>query len=121
MINFMSLEEKKIKKVKKNRSSLEVEWGDGEKSKFNYMWLRDNCPTAHDKDTRHRMFNILKVSTSINPKKYSIKEDGKLTTHELLKVFNCGIGMMIFIEDKDKNAILNLLPKSFIIGHVIKK
>ena len=50
-----------------------------------------------------------------------IKEDGKLTSQELFKVFNCGIGMMIFIEDKDKDVILNLLPKSFIIGHVIKK
>ena len=67
-----------IKNVTKNNNSIEIEWNDGEKSNFNYMWLRDNCPTAHDKDTRHRMFNILKVSTRINPKKYSIKEDGKL-------------------------------------------
>ena len=37
------------------------------------LWLRDNCPTAHDKDSRHRMFNILKVSENINPKKYSVK------------------------------------------------
>ena len=42
------------------------------------MWLRDNCPTAHDKDSRHRMFNILKVSNRINPKKYSINSAGKL-------------------------------------------
>ena len=52
----------------KNGSALNVEWSDGEKSNFNFMWLRDNCPTAHDKDSRHRMFNILKVSQNISPK-----------------------------------------------------
>ena len=67
-----------IKNVVKKKSTLEIDWNDGEKSNFHFMWLRDNCPTAHNIDTRHRMFNILKVSTGINPKKYSIKEDGKL-------------------------------------------
>ncbi len=57
-----------IKNIKKNSTNLEVDWSDGKKSKFNYLWLRDNCPTAHDKDSRHRMFNILKVSNNINPK-----------------------------------------------------
>ena len=67
-----------IKNITKNSTNLEVDWSDGKKSKFNYLWLRDNCPTAHDKDSRHRMFNILKVSEDINPKNYSVKEDGKL-------------------------------------------
>ena len=67
-----------IKNIIKNSSYLEVEWNDGEKSKFNYMWLRDNCPTAHDQDSRHRMFNILKLSNKINPKKYSLNKEGKL-------------------------------------------
>ena len=30
------------------------------------------------KISRHRMFNILKVSNQINPKKYSINSSGKL-------------------------------------------
>ena len=67
-----------ISKVSKNGSALNVEWSDGEKSNFNFLWLRDNCPTAHDKDSRHRMFNILEVSTNIEPKTYKINEDGKL-------------------------------------------
>ena len=67
-----------IKNVTTNNNAIEIEWNDGEKSSFNYMWLRDNCPTAHDKDTRHRMFNILEISTGINPRKYSINKDGKL-------------------------------------------
>jgi len=67
-----------ISKVSKNGSALNIEWSDGEKSNFNFMWLRDNCPTAHDKDSRHRMFNILEVSTSIEPKEYKINDHGKL-------------------------------------------
>ena len=67
-----------ISKVSKNGSALNIEWSDGEKSSFNYMWLRDNCPNAHDKDSRHRMFNILKVSQDINPIKYNINKEGKL-------------------------------------------
>jgi gamma-butyrobetaine dioxygenase len=67
-----------ISKLEKNSTYLKVIWSDGEESKFNYMWLRDNCPTAHDKDSRHRMFNILNVSQNINPKNYSVSSDGKL-------------------------------------------
>ena len=67
-----------ISKVSKNGSSIDVVWNDGEKSNFNYLWLRDNCPTAHDKDSRHRMFNILNVSTDINPKNYKIAANGSL-------------------------------------------
>ena len=57
-----------ISKISKNGSSLNIEWQDGEKSTFNFLWLRDNCPTAHDKDSRHRMFNILNVSSDIKAK-----------------------------------------------------
>jgi len=67
-----------ITNIEKNNSYLKISWSDGEESKFNYMWLRDNCPTAHDKDSRHRMFNILEVSKSLNPKKYMINKEGKL-------------------------------------------
>ena len=67
-----------ISRIEKNSSYLKVIWNDGEESKFNYMWLRDNCPSAHDKDSRHRMFNILEVSQNINPKNYNINKEGKL-------------------------------------------
>ena len=67
-----------IKNVSKNGTSLEVEWNDGIKSQFNYMWLRDNCPTAHDPHSRHRMFNILNVSENLNAKSLNVNKDGKL-------------------------------------------
>ena len=67
-----------VSKVSANGSSLDILWTDGKKSNFNYLWLRDNCPTAHDKHSRHRMFNILEVSTSIKAKNFKINDDGKL-------------------------------------------
>ena len=67
-----------ISKISQNGSGLDVEWNDGEKSNFNFMWLRDNCPTARDKDSRHRMFNLLKTSTNIAPKQFKINKEGKL-------------------------------------------
>ena len=67
-----------ISKVSANGSSIDVFWNDGKKSNFNYLWLRDNCPTAHDKDSRHRMFNILQVSENIKAKNFKINDDGNL-------------------------------------------
>jgi gamma-butyrobetaine dioxygenase len=42
------------------------------------MWLRDNCPTAHDKDSHHRMFNILNVSENLSVKDFKIDDKGSL-------------------------------------------
>ena len=67
-----------ISKIEKGRSDLKIKWSDGEESKFNYLWLRDNCPTAHDKDSRHRMFDILNVSKNLNPTEYKVNDEGKL-------------------------------------------
>jgi gamma-butyrobetaine dioxygenase len=67
-----------ISKVSKNGSALNVEWNDGEISSFNFLWLRDNCPTAHDKDSNHRMFNLLEVSENFHASEYKINFEGKL-------------------------------------------
>jgi len=67
-----------ISKVEINKNNLYVKWSDGEESNFNYFWLRDNCPSAHDKDTNHRMFNILETSENLCAKEFKVNEDGKL-------------------------------------------
>ena len=67
-----------IEKIEKLKTDLKIKWSDGEESAFNYMWLRDNCPTAHDKDSRHRMFNILNVSENLNVKNFEINSSGHL-------------------------------------------
>jgi len=67
-----------ISKVSANGSSLDVEWSDGEKSSFNFLWLRDNCPSEIHKTARERTFNILNISENIAPESFKISEDGKL-------------------------------------------
>ena len=64
-----------IKKIEKNKSNLDIEWSDGEKSNFNYFWLRDNCPTAHDKDSNHRMYNILEASKDLTAKESKVNQE----------------------------------------------
>ena len=57
----------KIVKIRERTKYLEVYWCDNHISKFHFLWLRDNCPTAFHKDTRMRNFNILSVTKKIKP------------------------------------------------------
>ena len=57
----------KIVKIRERNKYLEVYWSDNHISKFHFLWLRDNCPTAFHKDTRMRNFNILSVTKKIRP------------------------------------------------------
>jgi len=60
----------KIDKIIKKRKYLEVIWCDKHISKYHFLWLRDNCPSAFHKDTRMRNFNILTVPNDIYPIKF---------------------------------------------------
>ena len=57
----------KIVNIRNRRKYLEIYWADNHISKFHFLWLRDNCPTAFHKDTRMRNFNILSVTKNIKP------------------------------------------------------
>ena len=61
-----------INKIIKKSNYLEVVWKDSHVSKFHFLWLRDNCPSAFHKDTRMRKFNILQVSKKIKPIRYTL-------------------------------------------------
>ncbi len=66
-----------VKTVEKKKDHLSIKWNDNFKSKFHFLWLRDNCPTAIHPTANMRVFNILTVSKRIFPKKYTI-ENNKL-------------------------------------------
>ncbi len=66
-----------VKTVEKKKDHLSIKWKDNFKSKFHFLWLRDNCPTAIHPTANMRVFNILTVSKRIFPKKYTI-ENNKL-------------------------------------------
>ena len=54
-----------------------------------------------------------------------IKEQGKISTREMFNTFNMGIGLIIFIERKDKSNVLQDLKESgesaYCIGEVVSK
>ena len=64
-----------IKEAKKDIRDFIVEWNDGHISQFNYLWLRDNCPSDIHPTARERTFNLLTVSENIQPKEFSFCKD----------------------------------------------
>ena len=67
-----------ISSLKKNGKSILIDWSDGEQSKFNFLWLRDNCPSEVHPTARERTFNLLNVSENIHPKAFTINDKGQL-------------------------------------------
>lgn len=65
---------------------------DGSTAYFNYYWLRDNCPTSFDKQTRERTFDIFHEAEAPRPERARVadgsleivwKGDGHRTRHRL--------------------------------------
>ena len=57
-----------INKIVKRNQFIEITWLDKHISKFHFLWLRDNCPTAIHPTANMRIFNILSVTKNIFPK-----------------------------------------------------
>lgn len=60
-----------INKISKKNQFIEVTWLDKHISKFHFLWLRDNCPSAIHPTANMRIFNILSVTKNIFPKELS--------------------------------------------------
>ena len=63
-----------IKNIDKKKDYLSIIWGDNLKSKFHFLWLRDNCPSAMHPTANMRIFNILSVSNGIHPINFIVKK-----------------------------------------------
>ena len=63
-----------VKNIEKKRDHLSIKWGDKLISKFHFLWLRDNCPTAIHPTANMRVFNILTVSKNIFPEEVKIQK-----------------------------------------------
>ena len=64
-----------INKIVKKNQFIEVTWCDKHISKFHFLWLRDNCPSAIHPTANMRIFNILSVTKNIFPKKLNLNKD----------------------------------------------
>jgi gamma-butyrobetaine dioxygenase len=69
----------KILNAEKKERSIEIKWSDGNTSNYNFLWLRDNCPSEIHPTARERTFNLLTVSESIHPESFTISEDNSLS------------------------------------------
>ena len=63
-----------ISTIVKKSQFIEITWLDKHISKFHFLWLRDNCPTAIHPTANMRIFNILSVTKNIFPKKINISK-----------------------------------------------
>ncbi len=68
---------------------------------------------------------IIKTNTWEQPEIFRwIQSQGNISADEMLRTFNCGIGMVLIIEQNDLNEILDTLSQldcdSYHIGHVDK-
>ena len=64
-----------INKIVKRNQFIEITWLDKHISKFHFLWLRDNCPSAIHPTANMRIFNILSVTKNIFPKKIIINKN----------------------------------------------
>lgn len=56
-------------------SGLTVVLPDGSPAYFNAWWLRDNCPTSFDRETRERSFDIFHLADAPHPSEVGIEGD----------------------------------------------
>ena len=64
-----------INKIVKKNQFIEVTWCDKHISKFHFLWLRDNCPSAIHPTANMRIFNILSVTKNLFPKNLNLNKN----------------------------------------------
>ena len=83
--------------------------------------LIENPPRSFNKDlSLHLDLTTFKIDSIF----MWIKENSGLSMFELLKVFNCGIGLLIYVDKNNVDELLKYLSsfkfKSWIVGEMIK-
>ena len=63
----MSLTTSTTAPVTVTQTGLELLLPSGQTAYFNHYWLRDNCPTSFDSQTRERVFDIFHLETPPRP------------------------------------------------------
>lgn len=58
--------------------AVSVEWSTGERTPFNVLWLRDNCPTGGDKRSAFRTFSVADLDPELVLAEAGASADGDL-------------------------------------------
>ena len=68
----MSLTTSAAAPVTLTETGLEVLLPGGKAAYFNNYWLRDNCPTSFDSQTRERVFDIFHLEAAPRPRRAEV-------------------------------------------------
>lgn len=70
----------RITRLDNHGALLDVVWGDGHKSRFDAIWLRDNCvcPACRDPDNGQRRFDITALPSDLSVVVATAEPDGDL-------------------------------------------
>lgn len=63
----MNIHSLSVSDVALKDKGLEMSLSNGRRAYFNYFWLRDNCPTSFDSQTRERVFDIFHLEAPPQP------------------------------------------------------
>ena len=77
MLQAVKNSEASTLKLITEKDLLQVEWGDGSRSQFHYLWLRDNCPSIPRLNAQ-RNIDPLTILAEPYPQKVSVNEEGKI-------------------------------------------
>jgi len=66
----------RIESIDSQPGLLVVRWSDGLQSRYPYLWLRDNDPSAFDPETQERIFDLLSVAQDLIPRDASLTDQG---------------------------------------------
>jgi len=80
----------------------------------------DNPPRVLSHDLKVDLNNEL-IFSNLPDYFQWIMENGELTEGEMLQVFNCGIGMLLFVEPNTVDIFLEILENAYVIGDVISQ
>ena len=84
--------------------------------------LRENLPRSVPKNLS---VEIDSESWQMPPIFEWLKSDGKILQHDMYRIFNCGIGLVLIVNEVDVDSIMKEISlndlNSFIIGRVMEK
>lgn len=68
--------EKLINQIDCTESELVVAWQSGRVSRYHWLWLRDNCPTAFHPITQERVFDLMSVPDDLTASEALLTDEG---------------------------------------------
>lgn len=63
--------------------------------------------------------NIDRTTWNMPPLFQMIQDKGGVSTDEMFRVFNMGLGLLIVVKSASAQAVLDILDEAFVVGHIV--